>query len=162
MNPNNNLYSAALLIAMEGHKGQLRKDGRAYITHPIAVAGNIIKLFPKYAAGWPRETLIIQAVALVHDLEEDTHIDNKEFIRRLLSSGIELSDKEQINIMEALNVLNKNNHSSYLKYILACRENEIARMVKLADLMHNLSDLEKGSLKDKYQLAYHILDNRYT
>lgn len=30
-------------------------------------------------------------------------------------------------------------------------------LLKLADLQHNMSDLNEGSLKDKYRLAHYIL-----
>ena len=38
------------------------------------------------------------------------------------------------------------------------KEYPLAIRVKLADLEHNLSDLKKGSLRDKYQLTQHILE----
>lgn len=57
---------------------------------------------------------------------------------------------------------------SYLSYLLRLKKNEIARVVKLADLEHNMSDLDSLAdhpkrgrwakrQKDKYLMARHIL-----
>jgi len=70
-----------------------------------------------------------------------------------------LNTEDGLEIIDALKILNKNNYSSYLEFTLAAKENYYARLVKIADIIHNLSDLTKGSMKEKYELALYILNN---
>ena len=53
----------AYVVAEEAHRGQLRKSGDAYITHPLAVTTILAEL------GMTPATL---AAALLHDTVEDT------------------------------------------------------------------------------------------
>lgn len=46
---------------------------------------------------------------------------------------------------------------SYADYIFAMFDEPYAIIPKICDLTHNMSDLDPGSKKDKYQLAYKIL-----
>jgi guanosine-3',5'-bis(diphosphate) 3'-pyrophosphohydrolase len=57
------LIERAYAVAEQAHKGQSRKSGEAYITHPIAVAQIIADL------GLPDSVI---AAALLHDVVEDT------------------------------------------------------------------------------------------
>ena len=50
-------------LAAQGHEGQRRYSGEAYITHPVAVAGILADLHLDYQS---------IAAALMHDLIEDT------------------------------------------------------------------------------------------
>ena len=66
------LVHKAYLIAQEAHKKQKRDSGEAYITHPIAVAGELIKLKLDGEA---------IAAALLHDVLEDGAITKVELER---------------------------------------------------------------------------------
>ena len=59
------LLETAYNVAFQAHKDQSRKDGSAYITHPIAVASILIEL-----------NLDIETVCagLMHDVLEDSFI----------------------------------------------------------------------------------------
>lgn len=135
-------YEKMLEIATEAHKNQKRWDGSPYINHPIAVS----KCFSRQH----ENDLCI--IALGHDLFEDTDIT----IEDLKNAGF--SD----NIINGINILTKQPTQKYLDYILYCRSNYYTREVKKADLKHNLSDLDgkrNKSMKDKYELAYYILES---
>ena len=127
-------YEDALRIATEKHKGQKRWDGRDYIIHPIAVAdechGEVLKI-----------------LAVSHDLIEDT----KTTIEELRKLGY--SER----ILCALDLLTHKKDDTYLQYILRIMMNEDAKYVKIQDLKHNMSDLKRCSLLDKYQMAMYIL-----
>ena len=59
-------YAAALAFAGRAHRGQKRKyRGEPYITHPMAVAGIIMRLVPDH-------TLEMVQAALLHDVVEDS------------------------------------------------------------------------------------------
>ena len=64
-------YLKALEFATQKHKGQFRKGGLDYITHPIAVA-NILK-----EKGYGEEE---QIVGLFHDLLEDTDATEEQIL----------------------------------------------------------------------------------
>lgn len=155
MNPQKNILSnendfakKALALAEKFHKGQTRWDGSPYIGHPIAVA-NILKnklndLLDTYNVD------IYLSIAYLHDTFEDTEIS----ITDLFANGI-----PQLVIDNVL-ILTKDDNESYLDYILRIKKNNFAKIVKLADLEHNLStsDPKKNKgIRDKWMLARYIL-----
>lgn len=75
MNDHPELLERAIRIAVREHAGQTRKgDGQPYITHPIAVALLVAR------AGLSVETV---AVALLHDVVEDTAMTPEEMAREV-------------------------------------------------------------------------------
>ncbi len=114
------------------HKGQKRIQGTEYYTHPEAVS-NILK-----QKGFGVE---YQVAGLFHDLLEDTDATEEEIVT--------LSSKE---VLTAVKLVTKENGYIPTEYISRIKENEIARMVKLADRMHNLSEthLTSKAFQKKY------------
>ena len=109
----------------EKHKGQTRKHGTPYYTHPIAVAQLLSK------KGFSDEYII---VALFHDLLEDTNTTYDEISNltsSIIADAVKLLTKEKGYIME--------------EYIKGIKANPIAKMVKLADRIHNLSEAHLAS-----------------
>jgi len=131
-----NKLKIAEQIAREVHKGQKRPIGKVdYITHPEAVAklvGNDVEL---------------KIVAWLHDVLEDSDLE----IVDLNNKGI------PYHLAYEVDILTRKKDQNYKDYILGIKENEIATEVKIADLKHNLSDLKKGNMRDKYLLALYIL-----
>ena len=143
-----NIEEKALKMAEEAHKGQLRHDGTTpYISHPRAVADTFIGL--KEYNGISGED--IRAIALLHDVVEDSNIN----LWDLICAGF--SDK----IISIVDILTKRDGITYLDYILRVKEKPIAKLIKLADIRHNLSTLDpkKKAQRDKYLLAIYILEN---
>lgn len=159
----------ALEFATEKHKGQKRKDGKDYITHPIAVAEIAVELakveYDKIFDGSMRGHGLIsklsfldiwkskdeflthvRTVAILHDVVEDTDT-TLEDIFELFGVYVEAS----------IDHLTKREGETYLDAIKRIEISFVAKIVKRADLTHNMSDLKEGSLKDKYRLAYYIL-----
>ena len=126
-------------IATEAHKGQTRWDKKTpYISHPAAIAAALRD------QGYNDQVI---ATAWLHDVIEDTDVT----IEGLRSSEIPEG------VLAAIDAITKRNGESYLDYILRVKRNEIARLVKIEDLKHNMSDLKPGSMYQKYQLASYIL-----
>ncbi len=159
----------ALELATEYHKGQKRKDGKDYITHPIAVAGIAESLYMTQSA---EKNILIIVAAFLHDCEEDCNVASKDIANRFVFDGYFGNGSLTYDrLIHTLKLLNKDNYSSYANYIqgmvmpnsdAAFHEDylwrvDVARRVKIADLTHNLSDLKPGSLRDKYELALYIL-----
>lgn len=142
-----NIVGIALKIAKKAHKGQFRHDGKTpYITHPIAVAQRFMQpMFQK-----PEDDILV-SVALLHDVMEDSNIQEKE----LIYSGLPES------ITKCVFILTKQECQSYVDYILRVKADFLAQKVKIEDIKHNLSTLEpkNKTQRDKYLLALYILEH---
>lgn len=153
------ILDKAIEIATREHKLQKRWGGEPYITHPLAVmkiaAERNKSLITTLSAYELYEDL--QIVAVSHDEHEDQNYSPTTLCAELAAVG--LSVERGNRIKSALYRLNKNHYSSYLEFVLAAKENFLAREVKIADITHNLTDLKKGSMKEKYELALYILRN---
>lgn len=134
----NDIFETALEIAVKAHKGQVDKNGVAYILHPIAVASKL-------------DTLELKTIAILHDTIEDTYV-TAEY---LLDQGIPK------NIVEVVQLLTKPKDEDYESYLRRVKENPLAKQVKLSDLAHNTSPERASGLNDarrkKYELAKKIL-----
>ena len=122
----------AIEFIKQKHAGQKRKQGTPYYTHPLAVA-NLLK-----EKGFSIE---YQIAGLFHDLLEDTDATLQEII--------ELSNEK---VAEAVRLVTKTDGYVMSEYIGNIKQNEMARMVKLADRIHNLS--ESPNAKHKFQAKY--------
>jgi len=130
------LLEKAELIATQAHEGQKRWGGEPYIIHPEAVARFVSS----------KECKI---VAWLHDVIEDTTVS----LDFLTKSGF--PDE----ITKAIWVLTKAPDEDYLNYILRVCENRIAKIVKVADITHNLSTISDdcSCIIAKYNLARYII-----
>ena len=113
------MIDIALAIARKAHAGQVDKAGVDYIQHPLYVASQV-------------KTEQEKAIALLHDVLEDSDIT----VADLLAYG--LSNK----VVTAVQTLTKKKGQSYQEYLEKVKSNNLARVVKLADLKHN-SDLSR-------------------
>lgn len=110
--------TAALKFATQKHKGQLRRGGEAFITHPVTVCEYV----RKQGYGLP-----YQLAALFHDLLEDTDATEQEILK--------LSSEE---VLTAVKLLTKTKGYQMETYIAGILSNPIALVVKTADRLHNL------------------------
>ena len=130
----------AINIAYNAHMGQNDKFGIPYIFHPMHLAELM-------------DTEEECIVAILHDVVEDTDI-TFEYLEK------EFSDT----IVEAIKLLTRDKSIPYYEYIMKLKDNEIAKKVKLADLLHNsnVNRLTQITEKDiirnhKYKNAIKIL-----
>ena len=114
-------------ISVEAHKGQLRRGGKDYFTHPEAVANVLVDPMAK-------------CVAYLHDVIEDT----EETSGSLLSKGV----REDI-VTHVLH-LTKHPDTAYTDYIGRIRVCPICKKVKIADMLHNLGDSPSKRQQEKY------------
>lgn len=138
------LSTRAELFAKSIHANQVDKAGKPYIGHLQAVVNNLIE---------PTEDMV--AVAWLHDSVEDTGITLDE-ISSLFGESV----------AKAVDAITKRKGESYSEYLNRVKANPIARLVKIADLSHNmdLSRLLKITEKDlerkaKYIKAKEFLEN---
>ncbi|PLS15049.1 hypothetical protein CVD28_24525 [Bacillus sp. M6-12] len=122
----------ALMYAKEKHEGQKRIGGKAYITHPIAVAEILEK------KGFDTPYIL---TGLFHDLLEDTDAKEEE----ILFYGGE-------KVLTAVKRVTKIKGYQMIEYIEEIKKDIIAKMVKLADRLHNL--LSATIANEKFRRRY--------
>lgn len=131
----------ALNTAYKAHEGQLDRSGIPYIFHPYHVAEQM-------------ETEETCAIALLHDVIEDTDMTLEEL------SVLGFPDK----IIEGVKLMTRTEDGDYFEYIRKIR-GTIAEPVKRADLKHNsdpsrIISVSEADIKriEKYKRAERILD----
>ena len=133
-NPKNQAYiNRAFQYAYDGHKGQSRKSGEPYITHPLHVAIYLCEL------NFDKETI---AAALLHDLIEDTEISYDDIEKEF---GDEVAD-----IVDGVTKLDKIKYSTneeakadaIRKMVIAMSKDIRVLILKLADRLHNIQTIE--------------------
>lgn len=135
------MIDIALAIARKAHAGQVDKAGVDYIQHPLYVASQV-------------KTEQEKAVALLHDVLEDSDITAADLLAYGLSNEV----------VTAVQTLTKKKGQSYQDYLEKVKSNDLARVVKLADLKHNsdlsrlksVSDTDRDRVK-KYKNAIRYL-----
>jgi (p)ppGpp synthase/HD superfamily hydrolase len=142
-------YDKALQFATEAHEGQFRKFSREpYIVHPTAVA-EAVERKCREDEMCEEDIEAYKITAVLHDTVEDTSVTLDQ-IEELFGPRVRI----------AVDHLTRREGEAYVDFILRSRHNAIARVVKSADLSHNLEDLHQGSMHDKYQLALQLLQGR--
>jgi (p)ppGpp synthase/HD superfamily hydrolase len=137
-------------LAKQLHAGQKRKDGKDYFTHVQAVADIVRVKLINYAISDTNVTdEEVVAAAYLHDTIEDCGITPDDLINAGFSSDV----------VDIVLALSRPKGETYFDFIRAiCSSFQGAMIIKLADLEHNMSDLEEGSLKDKYRFAKHMIE----
>ena len=144
-----NIIKKAKALAESAHKGQFDKAGQPYILHPLVLAEDL------KGRGYEDKYIV---VALLHDTLEDTDLTIDE-----ICTTLDISTDSDI--IEALKLLTHEQSVPYMTYIERLKCNKIARIVKMADLRHNmdLSRISHVTEKDlarieKYKKAYALLE----
>jgi GTP pyrophosphokinase len=117
-------------VAEECHRGQLRKSGDPYITHPLAVATILAEL------GMDTTTLV---AALLHDTVEDTRMTLEDITREFgeqvahLVDGVTKLDKVKYGAAAESETIRK--------MVVAMARDPRVLVIKLADRLHNMRTL---------------------
>ena len=140
------LLQRAYDVAEEKHRGQRRKSGDPYITHPLAVATILADL------GMDTTTLV---AALLHDTVEDTDYsvdqlreDFGDVVARLVD-GVTKLDKVKFGVAAEAETIRK--------MVIAMARDPRVLVIKLADRLHNMRTMrflppEKQARKAKETL----------
>ncbi|HWP79981.1 MAG TPA: bifunctional (p)ppGpp synthetase/guanosine-3',5'-bis(diphosphate) 3'-pyrophosphohydrolase [Candidatus Acidoferrum sp.] len=126
------LINKAFCTAREAHKGQMRRSGEEYISHPVEVA--------RILAGLGMDTECVVS-ALLHDVVEDTKVTEKEVKRDFgpdiaaLVAGVTKLGKIPYTSKEEEQVENLR------KMFLATAKDIRVIIIKLADRLHNMRTL---------------------
>ncbi|MEZ6087699.1 MAG: hypothetical protein R3C05_06680 [Pirellulaceae bacterium] len=134
----------AIEIAAKAHAGVTDNEGEPYILHSIRVMMGV-------------NGEAARIVAVLHDVVEDTEVTMDDIKSEGFSDGV----------IAALSLVTHAPDQPYADYVIACKENDIARQVKLSDLRDN-SSLARMLLRPeriqrdmarmrKYLLSYRFL-----
>ena len=141
------MYREALDL-MYTHTLGKRKDGSFQVQHPIRVEKRVAEIAPARM----KQTSELFQVALLHDIIEDTTIEERDLLER----GFSLA------VIDAVKLLTRKNGQPYKTYVrVICDEASrgsftglLAGWVKLADALDNLHpvglDEAGGMARDRY------------
>jgi GTP pyrophosphokinase len=127
----------AINIATAAHKGQLRKTGEPYITHPIAVQ--------KILESWDMDEDSVIA-GLLHDTVEDTPLTLAEIESTFganvafLVDGVTKLNKARADMRDLSSYLPQTS-DNLMKLLIALGQDIRVLIIKLADRLHNLRTL---------------------
>jgi guanosine-3',5'-bis(diphosphate) 3'-pyrophosphohydrolase len=133
----------------EAHKGQTRKTGEPYITHPVAVAQEL--------ADMRLDSQAIEA-AILHDVVEDTSASITDIEEKfgadvaLLVDGVSKLDQIEFHSRAEAQA------ESFRKMMLAMIGDIRVILVKLADRLHNMQTLDAMPADKKSRIARETLD----
>ena len=129
----------AMEVAFSAHFGQKDKAGAPYIFHPFHIAENM-----------PDEDTTV--IALLHDVREDTDLTASD-LRKFGFTPLQV---------EAVVAMSRKKDEQYFDYIQRVKENNYARIVKLADLKHNSDKSRLLTLPQEEQDKMNkLIDERY-
>lgn len=153
------LVERAFEYAKAAHKGQKRRSGDEYITHPVAVGRILLEL------GMSAEMI---AAALLHDVAEDTGITLDEIATefgaevRFLVEGVSNLRKVDFSAYsspeEAEAAKDQSKNESLRDLFLAMAEDVRVVIIKLADRLHNMQTLKALAPKDQKRIARETLN----
>src|SRR5690242_11261936 len=143
------LVERAFEFSESAHRGQFRKSGEPYITHPLAVA-SILSQWRLDAQGL--------AAALLHDVMEDTAITKAEIETSFgkpvadMVDGVSKLDQIEFDSREDAQA------ESFRKMLLAMAQDIRVILIKLADRLHNMRTLDAMAPVHKKRVARETLD----
>ncbi|MCA9129143.1 MAG: hypothetical protein KDB22_18775 [Planctomycetales bacterium] len=133
----------ALALVSKYFRGVTDKDGVPYVMHCLRVMMGV-------------SDTEAQLVALMHDLVEDTPVT----LNQLEALGFSQA------VVQALDLVTHRKGISYADYVVALRDNSIARQVKLSDLrdntaLHRVLYRSKQQERDLKRIQRYILSYQY-
>jgi len=143
------LVSRAFEFSESAHRGQFRKSGEPYITHPLAVA-SILSQWRLDAQGL--------AAALLHDVMEDTSVTKNELEKSFgkpvadMVDGVSKLDQIEFTSKEEVQA------ESFRKMLLAMARDVRVILIKLADRLHNMRTLDAMAPVHRKRVAKETLD----
>jgi len=143
------LVERAFEFSESAHRGQFRKSGEPYITHPLAVASILSE--------WRLDAVGL-AAALLHDVMEDTSVKRSEIETRFgkpvaaIVDGLSKLDQIEFATREDAQA------ESFRKMLLAMARDVRVILIKLADRLHNMRTLDAMAPGHRRRIARETMD----
>ncbi len=116
----------AMKLCFNAHKDQVDYNGIPYVFHPIHLAEQM-------------QDEDSTVVALLHDVVEDTEYT----IDDLIAMGFNEA------VIEAIRLMTHDDGVEYTDYLEKIKKNDLARRVKIADVMHNSDQTRLDVIDEK-------------
>ncbi len=123
-----NVLASAIALAATAHEDQIDKGGKAYILHPIRM---MMRLRTNDEE--------LMAIAILHDVVEDSDISTKDLIELGYS----------VRIIAGVDALTRQDDETYDQFIKRCAQNRDAKLVKREDLRDNSDITRLKGLRQK-------------
>ena len=143
------LVERAFDFSESAHRGQFRKSGEPYITHPLAVA-SILSQWRLDAQGL--------AAALLHDVMEDTSVTKTELESTFGKPVADMVDGVSKLDQIAFDTREEAQAESFRKMLLAMARDVRVILIKLADRLHNMRTLDAMAPTHRKRIARETLD----
>jgi guanosine-3',5'-bis(diphosphate) 3'-pyrophosphohydrolase len=143
------LIHQAYLVALEAHRGQKRRTGEPYITHPVAVACVLADMKMDHQS---------VMAALLHDVIEDTSVLKSEIEAKF---GKEVADLvDGVSKLTQIEFVSKEHAQAenFRKMVLAMGRDIRVILVKLADRLHNMRTLGSLHSQKRHRIARETLE----
>lgn len=143
------LVERAFDFSESAHRGQFRKSGEPYITHPLAVA-SILSQWRIDAQGL--------AAALLHDVMEDTSVTKTELEATFGKPVADMVDGVSKLDQIAFDTREEAQAESFRKMLLAMARDVRVILIKLADRLHNMRTLDAMAPVHRKRIARETID----
>lgn len=133
--------------ARMAHVGQTRRDGSEYFSHPSEVRNIARKFYPK--------DNVVQMAALLHDSLEDapgSTVSSVEEMEEFIKGSIQ-DPAAADEVVRVVRALTHEKGGDYQAYVIDLMGDVPTLRVKLADMVHNLTDNPSPKQKAKYKSA---------
>lgn len=144
----------AIDVATKAHKGQKRKSGEPYITHPLAVAGMLVE--------WGMDIDSVIA-GVLHDTVEDTDIDTEKIETlfgkdvAFLVEGVTKVSQARAGMQDLQEYLPQT-RDNLSKLLIAVGQDVRVIIIKLADRLHNMQTLQHMPKAKQTKIARESLE----
>lgn len=128
--------SSAIAFAAEVHEKQFDMAGKSYILHPLRVM-RLVQL--------ATDNIKAAIVAIDHDTIEDGFANDIEHGFVTFQARV----TPDVEVVTALRLLTKTKGMDYFDYIRAIAKNDIAKIVKIADLRDNSDITRLKGIREK-------------
>ncbi|WP_432803956.1 RelA/SpoT family protein [Chitinibacter mangrovi] len=143
------MLRAAFLFAENAHRGQMRRSGEPYISHPLAVATILTQ--------WKLDAQAL-AGALLHDVMEDSGVTKLELTEKYgkavaeIVDGMSKIDKLEFQSKEEAQAEN------FRKMLLAMARDLRVMLIKLADRLHNMRTMDSMRADKQKRIARETME----
>lgn len=144
------LIQKALDFATKAHKGQLRKSGEPFATHPKSAAIILGQIFPDAAT---------ICATILHDITEDTETTHEKLIEEFGEEIASLVD----GVTKLGRVRLRNSKDEYYvenlrKMFIATSKDIRVMLIKLADRLHNMRTIDALPEEKQIKIASETLE----
>ncbi len=143
------ILKKAYVFAAKAHKGQVRRSGEPYLSHPLEVAKMLSEM---------KLDCVTLAAGMLHDVLEDTDVTAKDLQKNFGKEIADLVDGvTKISRVQEVSPETRQ-AESIRKIILAMTDDLRVIFIKLADRVHNLQTLKFLPEEKQRQIAQETLE----